>query len=124
MPALDPSLRIGVAVTVQVRPASSDRNTRAAPRPPVANQTCRSPITNRQLLLAANAPSSESAAGPGCGVQCSPPSTVLRTTNLPSTGSPITIPCCESQKATASKNPLGSGLVNCRVQCEPLSRVL
>ena len=56
MPAAAPSLRIGVTATVHVRPRSAEWKTRAAPGPPVANQTSFLPKRVRQLLLAAKEP--------------------------------------------------------------------
>src|ERR1035437_7032193 len=124
MPAEGPALRIGVAATVQERPRSLEWKTRAAAGPPVANHASRLPNRVRQLLLAAHEPSLGSAGG---GLRCchvGPPSSVVRTSARPSSWSPATMPCCASQKAMASKKPLGSGLVNRSVQCSPASLVL
>src|SRR5437899_4254416 len=97
---------IGVSRTAQVWPRSWERKTRATEAPPVANHTYLSPCRVRQELLAANAPSFLSAGGSATGGTCcqvSPPSSVVKRTNFPSTGSLSTIPCLRSQKATASK---------------------
>ena len=47
----------GVTETLQVRPLSVDRKTRALSPPPVPNQASEAPRTNRHVPLAAKAPS-------------------------------------------------------------------
>src|ERR1035438_10586722 len=77
MPAELPSLRIGVVATVQERPPSWDRKTRAAPGPPVANHASRLPNRVRHVLLAAKEPSLGSAPGGERCCQVAPPSSVV-----------------------------------------------
>src|SRR5271155_4039920 len=87
-------LPMGELATLQVFPASTERNTRAA-LPPVANQTLTFPSTVRQLPLAANAPSPSMAGGSdwaGIAFQVLPPSLVVISSKLPFTGSPTAIP--------------------------------
>src|SRR5258708_25292652 len=88
MPALAPSLRIGVGARVQDSPRSRDRNTRAAPGPPVPNQAAPLRLRIKHVLLAANAPSLGSAGGVGRRFHVTPPSVVGRIANWPWTGSP------------------------------------
>src|SRR5580704_12745794 len=122
---------IGVSATVQVLPASVERNTRAA-FPPVANQTLLVPWTAMQVPLAANAPSPSMAGGSDSGEsgsQLLPPFSVVINSNLSlpelsRTGSPSAMPRSRSQKAMQSKNPLGFLLVNCKIQVLPASVVL
>src|SRR5436309_1251505 len=111
MPALALSLRMGVLPTVQVWPASVEWNTRAPEEPPVPNHASRVPRTIRHELLAAKTPSFGTAEGVFWRCHVTPPSDAVSTAKWPSTGSPTTIPCEASQNASASKNPLGSGLV-------------
>src|ERR1700690_3665783 len=117
---------MGVELTFQLFPPSVERNTRAA-GPPVTNQAFLFPMVVTQVLLAANAPSPSRAGGIFWGseyCQVFPPLTVRRIWNLPFTGSPTMIPRSGlakvgSKNAMQSKNPLGSGLVNCKSQCSP-----
>src|SRR6266849_1653681 len=115
---------IGVSTTLQVRPESDERKTRAA-GPPVPKKIF-SPETERQLLLAANAPSPGSAAGIlslGNGLQCSP-SVVLNRRNLPSTGSPSAKQCVSEEQAIVSRKNSLRLSVYCIFQVSPPSVVL
>src|SRR5438477_9569483 len=94
---------MGVSATVQVRPESGERKTRAA-GPPVPKKIS-SPEIARQVLLAAKAPSPGSAAGIfslGNEFQCSP-SVVFSKRNLPSMGSPSAKQCVSERQAIASR---------------------
>ena len=93
--------------TLHVRPRSVLRNTRASLPPPVAIHAFVAPCTASWVLLAANAASPLSTGGtPMAAVlaQCSPPSSVVRMTRRPSTGSLNVNPCRASQKAKPSRN--------------------
>src|SRR6266566_1991095 len=115
---------MGVSATVQVRPESGERKTRAA-GPPVPKKIS-SPETARQVLLAANAPSPGSAAGMfslANGLQCSP-SVVLRIRNLPSRGSLRATQCFSEKQAIESRKNSLRLSVYCRFQVSPPSVVL
>src|SRR5258707_532037 len=80
--------------------------------PPVPNPAFDLPSTTRHVPLAAKAPSPGMAGGiPAVGVrvQVLPPSSVAKTANRPSTGSPNARPWSASQKAIASRKPEASG---------------
>ena len=71
--------RIGVGATVQVRPRSVERKTRAEEPPPVPNQAFEVPRTTRQVPLAAKAPSPGRAPGiPESGTLAQVTSAVVR----------------------------------------------
>src|ERR1700683_470134 len=97
---------------------------RAAAAPPVANQISRLSRATRQELLAAKAPSLGSVGGVLRRFQLRPPSSVVRITNSPPTGSPSTTARLASQNARPSKKPPASGFVNSSDQCAPASTVL
>src|SRR5438270_9849035 len=115
---------IGVSATVQVRPESGERKTRAA-GPPVPKKIS-SPESARQVLLAANAPSLGRAAGMlplGSGFQCSL-SVVLSRRNLPLIGSLSAKQCVSERQAIESRKNSLRLLVYCRSQVSPPSVVL
>ena len=106
--------RTGVSWAVQVRPRSVERKT--APAPPVPNQALRPPGRPGRCRWRRTPPRRAAPrASPRAAIrlQVSPPSSVVRITNRPSTGSPRARPCSASQKARASRKPCGSRLT-CR----------
>ena len=99
---------IGVSLTDQLFPLSVLLKTLP---PPVPNQAFRFPWTTRHVPLAANDPSPGNDLGIPSGAilrQVLPPSSVVRITNRPPTGSPRAKPCSASQNARASRNPEAS----------------
>src|SRR6266852_4602000 len=114
----------GVSVTVQVRPESGERKTRAA-GPPVPKKIS-SPESRRQVLLAANAPSLGRDAGMlllGSRFQCWP-SVVFNTRNLPLIGSLRAKQCVSERQAIESRKNSLRLSVYCSVQVSPPSVVL
>ena len=124
MPALATSLRIGVGATVQLAPSFAEWRIRPAPTPPVANQISCLPVSARQELLAAKAPSFGNAGTVRRRVQLIPPSLVVKIVGSALTGSPAITPWSASRNATESKKPVGSGLVNRSFHIVPASVVL
>src|ERR1035437_6383444 len=122
--AAPPGIRVDE--TLQVRPRSVERNTRASAPPPVAIHAFDEPCTVSWVLLAANASSPLSTGGMFIGeilAQFAPPMSVARMTKRPSTGSLKVNPWCESQNATPSrKRPLEES-VQASVQLLPPSVV-
>src|SRR5258708_13859698 len=115
---------IGVSATLQVRPESGERKTRAA-GPPVPKKIS-SPESKRQVLLAANAPSPGRAAGMlplGSGFQCWP-SVVLNRRNLPSMGSLSAKQCVSERQVVGSRKNSLRLSVYCSFQISPPSVVL
>src|SRR6266480_5936461 len=115
---------MGVSATVQVRPESGERKTRAA-GPPVPKKMS-APESARQVLLAANAPSLGSAAGIlllESGFQ-SWPSVVFNKRNLPSMGSLSAKQCVSERQAMESRKNSLRLSVYCKVQVSPPSAVL
>jgi len=112
--------------TVQERPRSVERNTRASLPPPVAIHAFDEPCTVSCVLLAANAASFGSTGGMFAGavrVQLDPPSSVVRITSFPPTGSLNVKPCRASQNARPSRKiPLVVSL-HVSDQCFPPSIV-
>src|SRR5450759_94739 len=124
-PAVGPP-GIRVDETLQVRPRSVERNTRASAPPPVAIHAFDEPCTVSWVLLAANAASPLSTGGMFIGeilAQFAPPSSVVRMTNRPSTGSLKVNPWCESKNATPSRQTPLVESVQASVQLLPPSVV-
>src|SRR5437868_6529328 len=115
---------IGVSETVQVRPESGERKTRAT-GPPVPKKMS-SPESKRQVLLAANAPSPGRAPGMlslESGFQRSP-SVVFSRRDLPSIGSPSAKQRVSERQAIESRKNSLRLSVYCRFQVSPPSVVL
>src|SRR4029078_7006594 len=115
---------IGVSATLQVRPRSVDRKTRALAAPPVPIHAFDLPCTMRQGPPAAKTPSPARTAGARVGgtrLHPLPPSSVTSTNSLPSAGSLSAMPWSLSQNAMASRNTPFSERFNCRDQFVPSS---